>query len=238
MPLAPDRFQPRFGYTEQPQAMGQTLQNATDPLREQRHPFWDVLEGLVGSFRGMQTSRANPSLFHEPTVTAGAGFGQGLSAAGNILDDPRNAWIGLGPLAAMARFRRVPHFGTDAGGFNVPTSRMLRQDTGMARTPELFEQDKRADYFFGRRLENAMAEALQDETHEFHREAMDRYKQLLPEDRSRVEQVLRGQAALEGEKTRTKASTAGGAAPPPWFKPKVGNVSVEDYLAWKKLHEK
>src|SRR3990172_8225710 len=114
MPQAPDKFQPGFGYAEQP------------------HPFWNALEAVVNSLRSMQTSKANPSLFHEPTVTAGAGVEQGFNIAGGVLADPRHAWVGLGPMAAMSRFRRVPHLGKDTGGFNVPASQM-RKELGVAR---------------------------------------------------------------------------------------------------------
>ena len=206
MPLAPSKYQPGFGYAEQP------------------NTFWQALEGVVNSLRGTQTSKA-PWGMHEPTVTMGAGMEQGLKAADDILGDPRNAWIGLGPLAGMARFRRVPHLGFDTGGFNVPTSTMRkrldipRPNRRLDEVPGGTEQAVRDDYTGSLQNLDTMVTALQDEKHPQYPIAIELYKRLTQEGRLQLEKIKKGQAALSTEKSKLRNSANGGAAQPPRFIP-------------------
>jgi hypothetical protein len=222
MPQAPDRFQPI-----QP-ALQDSLGNLGFGYADQPHPFWKALEGVVNGLRGMQTSKA-PWGMHEPTVTAGAGVEQGLNTASDVMADPRNAWMGLGPVAGMARFRRIPDLGRDLGGFHMPTSQ-IRKERGtprpnlrMGEVPGGTEKEVRDDYVWGVQGIDSLASAIQDETHPLHDKAVDVYKTITEEGRQQLEKVMKGQAALEGEKLKTRNSTSGGAVPPYWFMPKDKN---------------
>jgi len=218
MPLAPDKFQPSqptFGYSEQPNI------------------FWKALEGVVNSLRGMHTSKANLSLFHEPTVTAGAGVEQGLNAAGDVMADPRNAWMGFGPLAMSKWARAGKGLGgwnnflikelqraPDMGGFNVPTSKMLRDDMMMLRGTDLPEAVKRDDYIFGRRLENKTAAAIQNPFSAYHDEALQTLQNSSPIGYAHLKDIMKGQAELQGEMAKRRNPLLGGSIPPYWFTPK------------------
>ncbi len=90
MPQAPDRFQP--APTTQP-GIG---------FAAQPHPFWKALEGVV---RGLQMSQGstNPWGMHEPTLTSSQAVGPAAQGAANVMNDPRNAWMGLGGAVGMAK---------------------------------------------------------------------------------------------------------------------------------------
>lgn len=58
--------------------------------------------------RAIEHIQANPTQpvpwgMHEPTLDAAAGVEEGLQGAGNVLADPRNSWMGFGPLAMATR---------------------------------------------------------------------------------------------------------------------------------------
>jgi hypothetical protein len=240
-----------------------------------------------------QTAPSSVWGFHEPTITAGEGVEAGMKGAGAVLSDPRNAWMGLGPLSAMSRgnaayhavsrsaakmmdqpgfMTKRPHYGpepvshpeeildqyrglrpsernlfprwlseergsfnpgswfgmgqkvkptaTDTGGFNVPTSKMMRDDPHMARLPELWEDERRGDYLFGRRIENEFSRDLMEGSPDAMRDAQEAIPTMLPHERESIQRVLRGMAELEGEKAKTRNSTSGGAQPPYWFRAK------------------
>ena len=79
MPLdIPFTYRP-FGYTPNPAQ--QAVQATSEAIQSQRQPWG----------------------FHEPSVNMGAGVEQGLRGASNVMSDPRNMWMGLGPLAMMSR---------------------------------------------------------------------------------------------------------------------------------------
>jgi hypothetical protein len=166
MPQAPGFMQPvhpGMGYSQQP------------------NPFWKALEGVVNGLRGAQFGQAQPwGMNHEPTLTASQAVQPALQGAGQVLSDPRNSWMGVGPLAGMALMGKgirgamphvVPGGGPSMGGFNVPTATM-RQAMDMPRlnlrqgeVPGGNEQRVRAEYLAGIDKAHALAEILQNPSH-------------------------------------------------------------------------
>lgn len=70
------------------------------PLQQNFHP--------AQSMQPMTQAQQQPVWgFHEPGLKAGEGVGAALQSAGNILSDPRNAWIGLSPVGVAARIPRM-----------------------------------------------------------------------------------------------------------------------------------
>ena len=127
MPQAPDSMQPTnpsqhpgMGYAEQP------------------NMFWKALEGVVNGLRNYQGAQANPSLFHEPTMTAASAVGPAMQGGMDVMSDPRNAWMGLGPVAMMTRpmgfgaeaLRRYKLLGGTPETLNKTlTNRMVQSDS-------------------------------------------------------------------------------------------------------------
>ncbi len=205
MPLAPQQYQPQVGYQANPQL--QALQSVIQAIRSQ-----------AGS--GAQ----QPWGFHEPTINAGAGLGQGLSATGQAMADPRNAWMGLGGIAGMARFRRVPDFGQDAGGYQASIN-SIRQALGVPKpnrylneVPGGAEQGLRHDYVGGIRGLNEMSDVVNkgpmgDNAFGYHA-AQDMYSRLAPSDQEAFQRVMQGRQALEQEMLRNSMPTAQGGGIP------------------------
>lgn len=195
---------------------------------DEPHPFWKALEGVVSGIRGLRMSGSQtPWGFHEPTVTAGQAVGPAMAGMGNVLSDPRNAWMGLGPVAGMARFRRVPDLGIDAGGFHLPTARM-RQYLNIPRPnhPKMevpsTEQAVRDDYMGSTLGINKFASAMQNEADPLHSLAIASYLKLGQADRSQIDNTMKGLAALQGEIATSmhRMGGVGGSVPPKWFTPK------------------
>ena len=95
-------------------------------------PLWKRAVDSVANGLRSQAPRAPWGLNHEPTITASQAIRPAMGKVGQVMSDPRNAWIGMGPMAGMALARKgmqrmVPH-GPNSGGFNVPTSKMLYDD--------------------------------------------------------------------------------------------------------------
>ena len=172
-----------------------------------------ALQQVVAAIRNQAGSGvAQPGLFHEPTVTAGAGFGQGLSGAADVLADPRNAWMGLGPLG-MLRFSRLAHL-RDRGGFSMTPMEMLRSDTNIAPVGD--SKAHMLDYLFGRRVDNTLAKQYL----EGHPEVQRSYLSMTPEEQSVIDRTGKGILELQKERNLTQfAPEMGGSEVPPAFNP-------------------
>mgnify|MGYP001607841891 CR=1 FL=1 len=199
MPQAPDQLQPRIGYQDQP------------------HPFKQALDHVVNTIMAAQGSgNKQPWGFHEPTVTAGQAVGPAAQATSDALADPRNAWMGLGPLGAlgtMARFRRVPDLGREMGGFNVPANQM-RKDMGIPRpnrrlneVPGGDESEVRSEYLNGMQGMNALADLMKNG------EGGTLLSMLTPAGKDMTNNVLRGQMDLIQEALQQRHGYTGGSAP-------------------------
>ncbi len=151
--------------------------------------------------------------FHEPTLTAAQGVGEALTALPDILADPRNAWMGLGPLGGMARFGRVPHFGKDLGGFQ-PAIKGIRSN--LPELAQIEERDARQIYFNELNDFNDIAKGAAQGDPAY----TSTLYHMSPEIRDYTAKIMRGQAELEGEMAKRRNSTSGGAVPPKWFTPK------------------
>ena len=188
--------QPSIGYGEQP------------------HPFWKAFEGVVQGLRNQQSSNA-PWGMHEPTVMAGEAMGPAAGRIGEVMSDPRNAWMGLGPMSVLGKYGKFFRKPTpDMGGFNVPTSQLSKQDPHMAQLNDLWESEKRQDFAFGRKLENTMADTLlQGKQHPQYAETLDRYRGLNSVDQENVNRVLEGRRALADEVANAMNPHLGGGVP-------------------------
>lgn len=214
MPQAPDQYQPRPTAPPQP-GLG---------FANQPHPFWKALENVVNGLR-MSSNQPAPWGMHEPTLTASQAVGPAMSGALDTMADPRNAWMGLGPIAGMARFGQGIRGGMrgmqDLGGFNVPTGDM-RQALGIAR-PNLRagelpnEQELRSNFLGGIKGMNEVAEALRNPQHPRYEQAKEIYSQsLLPEGVRRMNQIDQGLENLEVEK-RLRFNNSSGGSQAPYF---------------------
>jgi hypothetical protein len=145
------------------------------------------------------------------------------------LADPRNSWMGLGPVAGMAKFskmgegmgawddfmRKLRQSGPpDTGGFHVPTAKLRGDDPFMAMDRNLDEPDIRSDYLFGRNIENKLAEQLSSPNILQAKAANERYSGLHPNEQQSVDLTRSGQAALANERGRGLIPEMGGAEPP------------------------
>lgn len=81
MPISLDKYQ--LGYAQAPDSFWSSLANTIEQLHTKPN----------------QT----PWGFHEPTITASEAVGPVASTAGDILSDPRNSWMGFGPIAMVAK---------------------------------------------------------------------------------------------------------------------------------------
>lgn len=159
--------------------------------------------------------------FHEPTVTAGEAMGPIAQGAGQVLSDPRNSWMGLGPIAGMAAMGRNLGFRgmnlAQSGGFNSSTSTMRRAMPDLLGTPE---PDLRSQYMERMGFANQFAKALDAGDESAH--------QLLkenPELADLARGVMSGQARLQGQVADMMDPLTGGGVPPKWFKPEVPGIA-------------
>ena len=121
----PDQGHPRFSQDAENKRMG---------IPPQTQSFF-ATPGTIASRREVlrQVPPEPPATgpvwgFHEPTLKASEGLGAFLGKAGEFASDPRNAWIGLGPMSIFGRagrlFRSAPKPSPDMGGFRVSTKAM------------------------------------------------------------------------------------------------------------------
>lgn len=218
---------PSIGYTENPFQLA--LNRVLEGLRAQQLPH-QPMTGIPQS--PIQYSPPSPAFqeviprhrptsttpwgFHEPTVTAGAGVEAGMQGASDVLADPRNAWIGLGPLAGVARFGRVPHFGKDLGGFNVPSSQMRktlmipRPNYRLDEVPGGTEHAVRTDYLGGITGLNEAATLMREDPDPIKRTIGWAALRLLPEEQQVIlRNTVRGQQELKSERGRQQFERPG-----------------------------
>lgn len=100
---------PPVGY--QPSYATQALQHVVDTIRQH-----------AGS------GNQKPWGFHEPTIDAGAAMGPAMQGMSDTMADPRNAWMGLGPMAAIGKWKRGWETGRELGGFRPPSSHLPDMD--------------------------------------------------------------------------------------------------------------
>ena len=209
MPQAPDSMQPTqhpgMGYAEQP------------------NMFWKALDGVVNGLRNYQGAQANPSLFHEPTMTAASAVGPAMQGGLDVMADPRNAWMGMGPAAGMALMGRgirgAAKGMSDMGGFNQPVGEM-RRAMDMPR-PNLRQgeipgggQDVRQGYLESVGGLNHMTDILSNPSHPSFGFAKQAYANAPPHIQQHVNGVLQGQRNLLYERMKAMNSTSGGGVPP------------------------
>ena len=215
MPQAPDQFQP--ANPNQPPGMG---------MAEQPHPFWKALEGVVSGLRNMQMSQGstNPWGMHEPTLQAAQAIGPGFSKAGEIMSDPRNAWMGMGPamgMAAMGRgMRGAGNAIKDLGGFSAATPD-IRQALGVPR-PNLRMGETSSDVELPLRQAytdkihgmNLMGETMQNLRDPRIAGMRDYFYNLHPEEQKRLSDVMKGRQELIEENQKAFDPRQGGGMPP------------------------
>ena len=178
---------PNYGYQVDPQLAA--LANVSQAIQQGQRPVW-----------GMNLGQA--------PLTAGEGAGAALQATGNVLADPRNAWMGLGPLAGVMRFRRVPDLGKDLGGFDIPYKQLFKQDPGAVN---------KESYVWGRDVENNIAKNMMKDPNgpsfDLHTAATEHYRNMLPEEQARITQSMRGQLDLRQEMLRQMNGVGAGDVP-------------------------
>lgn len=186
-----------------PQLMGFSEEIAASRAEAERYTkqFMDILNDP----RNQMMFAPGMSLLRAPSAMMGAAKGMAGLVSGQRGSFNPGRWL---------------RPSMEEGGFNIPTSVMKQQDKGMALIPQLWEQDVRAEYMFGRRLENDMAATMRDELHPQQRDAINRYVNLSFNDKVRVDSVTKGQGDLYDEIVKRKASTSGGVIPPYWVKPR------------------
>jgi hypothetical protein len=212
MPQAPDYMQPNqhsgMGYSQQP------------------NPFWKALEGVVNGLRGAQfSSNQRPWGMHEPTVMAGAGVEQGLRGADQVMSDPRNAWIGMGPLAGMALagkgIRGAVQKGIPSmGGFHVPTADMRRAmdmprpNLRQGEVPSGLEQQVRKAYLDTVGGSNMISNILTDLFHPQNQQLTARYRAANPVEKELLDNTMKGQLHLQQEILKAQQGIGGGEQAP------------------------
>lgn len=213
MPQAPDRFQPanpnpaRPGFADSPNS------------------FWKALEGVVNGLRGFQGAKANPSLFHEPTMTAASSVGPAMQGGLDVMADPRNAWMGMGPVTGMALMGRGIRGATkgmqDLGGFNVPVGEMRRAmdmprpNTRIGASGD--ELDVRKAYMGTVDGSNMLAGRLMDLNHPQYQQLAERYQMATPDEKELLNKTMAGLESLRQEKVDKYSSIPGGWVPPKWL---------------------
>ena len=112
--------------------------------------------------------------FHEPTLKASEGLGAFLGKVGEYVEDPRNAWIGMGPMSILGRgmrlFKGKPK--PDLGGFRQPLDEMqkitpskesyLDQVIGMNKYAESFNMNNPLHIAEMRQLEGVNPQLASD----------------------------------------------------------------------------
>lgn len=168
--------------------------------------------------------------FHEPTVEAGAGVEQGLKGASDVMSDPRNAWIGLGPLAAVGKAggltRRLSR-GPDTGGFSPKLSEVKEAspfiDPAHGSMP--YDPGNSASW---RKGYTDHVQGLNNYVRDFNPENPDHlqyFQQLEGVSPSFANEVVRtaaGRNALKDEVGEAMRPNAGGGMLPPTIKSKYG----------------
>lgn len=210
MPQAPDRFQPantnpaRPGFADSP------------------NHFWKALEGVVNGLRGFQGAKANPNLFHEPTMTAASSVGPAMQGGLDVMADPRNAWMGMGPVAGMALMgkgiRGAGNTMRELGGFNVPTSTM-RQAMDMPRPNTRVgasgnEPQVRETFHQGLEQGHKLADVLMNVNHPLYGQATEFYQGLPMNSKEDINKIMGGMEQLSA--ARRPNAIDGGGVVPPW----------------------
>lgn len=218
MPQAPDRFQPANPNVA-PAGMG---------FAEQPHPFWKALEGVVNGLRMPGQMSKAPWGMHEPTVMAGAGVDQGMQGAGRAMADPRNAWIGMGPVAGMAMMGRGIRGAGNAvremGGFN-PAIGDVRKALDIPRPnirrgeiPGGDEKDVRTDHMSTVKAATDIAHVLMDMNHPRFEKMAEAYQSMPGQMKEFVNKTMSGIEDLRGHVAEMQGGKAGGQQVPSWFK--------------------
>lgn len=205
MPQAPDRFQPS---NPAPQSgMG---------FAEQPNSFWKALEGVVNGMRAMPMSNRQPwGMNHEPTLAASQSVGPAMQGGMDVMSDPRNAWMGMGPVVGMSlmgkgasKFMQPNSLRTglsDAGGFRVPT-RTMRQNMGEPR-PNLRQGEVpegsvgiRSRFMDDVSGQNQLATALSDPRHPHFGNAKEIFDDLSASGQRSIMNTIAGQQELHKAK--------------------------------------
>jgi hypothetical protein len=145
----------------------------------------------------------------------------------DVLGDPRNAWMGLGPMSGMAIGKKLwggfgnqpsrwlrPHM--EEGGFNVPTSMMRRQVPALntpgydsaykampSYQPPTGEEGVRHDFLGSVRNLNDLVHSMYDPSNSLKQSiARSIFKVADPELRDVLERTNTGRSALRGELER------------------------------------
>lgn len=197
---------PNYGYQVDPQLAA--LANVTQAIQQGQRPVW-----------GMNLGQA--------PLTAGEGAGAALQATGNVLADPRNAWLGFGPIGMLGkanRFRRVPDLGIDSGGFHLPIKK-IREDMGLPRpnyykdeVPGFAEVADRDSYLSHMKDLNRMADVMNKGPFGSNAlpylEAQNEYTMMAPQYKTQIDNVLKGRSALAHDLLQQSLPTGGGGGIP------------------------
>ena len=197
---------------------------------EQPNLFWRALEGVTKGLRNMgggglgQMSRNQPwGMNHEPMITASQAMGSIGQGAMDVASDPRNAWLGMGPMTGMALMgkgiRGAANGMSDMGGFNLPIGEM-RRALDMPR-PNLRQGqvpggglDVRTNYLRDVEGLNQLGDMLSNPQHPSFGFAKQVYDSAPPADKLRVDEILKQQRAMQDMMNRARKGIGGGEQAP------------------------
>lgn len=165
--------------------------------------------------------------FHEPTLAAAKGAEEVIKQTATAMADPRNMWMGLGPLAGMSLFKRGTSIGMEQlkqmgieGGYRE-TTRMLRRTMPEANQMNMPDERQFRNLYINRMIDANLFSTAIDAGEPTALSLLHEN----PELGSLVKKTLTGLDELDAIKSKTMNSMSGGSVPPAWFKIKPDDIA-------------